>query len=95
MVGKLVKAQFIHGRLHSSLAPKSKRPRKVRVSSTDPRIIQEIIRLRTEHRTLGKAKLCIILKPFCEANGLKMISEIWIGRIIILKLLQQVKLTLM
>ncbi len=71
-----------HGRLHSSLAPKSKRPRKVRVSSTDPRIIQEIIRLRTEHRTLGKAKLCIMLKPFCETNGLKMISESWIGRII-------------
>ncbi|MGL4758472.1 MAG: DDE-type integrase/transposase/recombinase, partial [Patescibacteria group bacterium] len=71
-----------HGRLHTSLAPKSKRPKRVRVSSTDSRIINEIIRLRTEYRTLGKAKLYHMLMSFCEAKGLIMVSESQIGKLI-------------
>jgi hypothetical protein len=63
-----------HGRLHTSLAPKSRRPKRVRISHIDIRIINEIVRLRHNYPIVGKAKLYHLLIPFCEANGVNMIS---------------------
>jgi hypothetical protein len=71
-----------HGRLGSSLAPKSKRPLRVRTSNIDPRISEEIIRIRCSYPTTGKAKLYHLLIPFCKANGIKMVSKSTIGNIL-------------
>jgi len=66
----------------SSLNPKSKKPKKVRKSQVSLEIINEIKRLRKRYPNIGKAKLYHLLKPFCEAKGLKTPSESTIGRII-------------
>jgi hypothetical protein len=72
-----------HGALLESLRPKSKRPKKIRVSATDPRIVEEIIRIRSEvNPIMGKVKIDKLLIPFCEAKGIKRIGITTIGKII-------------
>lgn len=71
-----------HGALIDILNPLSKRPRKVKVSTIDKRIIDKIIELRHLYPILGKEKLYVMLIPFCEAEGLKMIGKTTIGKII-------------
>ncbi len=72
-----------HGRIHTALAPKSRKPKRFRVSETDPRLIDEITRIRIcENPIIGKAKLYHILEPFCKEKGIKMVSESTIGKII-------------
>ena len=62
------------------LIPKSTRPHHHRTSRIDYRINDEIIRLREQHPSLGKAKLESLLYAFCKANNLAPISESTIGR---------------
>ena len=59
-----------HGMLITGLYPKSRRPKRCRVSTYDPRISEEIIRLRHSYQILGKDKLYQLLIPFCKANGI-------------------------
>jgi len=66
----------------TALNPQSKRPKRVRQSRVSLEIVQEIRRLRKKYPNIGKAKLYHLLKPFCEAKGLKTPSESTIGRII-------------
>ena len=65
-----------------ALNPKSTRPKRVRQSKVPLEIVQEIRRLREQYPNIGKAKLYHLLKPFCEAKGLKTPSESTIGRVI-------------
>jgi len=66
-----------------SLNPGSQAPKKRRVRITDERIIKEIKRLRLEVcPNMGKAKIKKYLDNFCKEQGLALISESKIGRII-------------
>ncbi|BAF69839.1 integrase core domain-containing protein [Nitratiruptor sp. SB155-2] len=65
-----------------ALNPKSRKPKKVRESKVPLEVIKEIKRLREKYPNIGKAKLYHLLKPFCEAKGVKTPSESTIGRII-------------
>lgn len=66
----------------SSLNPKSTAPKQIRKPTTQQSIVDEIKRLREEYPNIGKAKLYILLKPWCEENNLTPPSESTIGRII-------------
>ncbi len=66
----------------TALNPKSRRPKKVRESKVPLEIVSQIRKLRKEYPNIGKTKLYHLLKPFCEAKGLKTPSESTIGRII-------------
>ncbi|BCD62733.1 transposase [Nitratiruptor sp. YY08-26] len=65
-----------------ALNPKSRKPKRVRESNVPLEVIKEIKRLRKVYPNIGKAKLYHLLKPFCEAKGVKTPSESTIGRII-------------
>ncbi|MEW5708714.1 MAG: helix-turn-helix domain-containing protein [Pseudomonadota bacterium] len=64
----------------AALAARSCRPKRVRQPRRDARLIAEIRRLRTLHPNLGKAKLHVLLKPWCEQHGLRLPSVSTIGR---------------
>ncbi|WP_187648704.1 integrase core domain-containing protein [Nitrosophilus labii] len=66
----------------TALNPKSRKPKRVRESKVSLEIVRQIRKLRQEYPNIGKAKLYHLLKPFCEAKGLKTPSESTIGRII-------------
>ena len=65
----------------AALAAQSCAPRKRRVPKTDPRLVSEIRRLRTLHPNLGKAKLHVLLGPWCARHGIALPSVSTIGRI--------------
>jgi hypothetical protein len=62
-------------------AAKSSAPKKRRPPNTDPRLASEIRRLRALHPNLGKAKLHVLLAPWCAQHGIKLPSVSTIGRI--------------
>ena len=66
----------------TSLKPKSTKPKKLRTPTSPKILINEIKRLREKYPNIGKAKLHILLEPFCKENNLKLPSESTIGRII-------------
>ena len=66
----------------TSLKPKSTKPKKTRRPTTPKLIIDEIKRLREIYPNIGKAKLHILLAPFCKENNLPLPSQSTIGRII-------------
>ena len=66
----------------SSLKPKSTKPKHLRTATTPKALINEIKRLREKYPNIGKAKLHIMLKSWCEENDLLLPSESTIGRII-------------
>jgi transposase InsO family protein/transposase len=66
----------------TSLNPKSTKPKTKRKPTTQKAIIDEIKRLREKFPNIGKSKLHVILKPWCEQNNLSLPSESTIGRII-------------
>lgn len=65
-----------------SLEERSKRPRSVRRSQWPDTIITEIKRLRKAHPNLGKEKLFVFLKCFCDQQQWRCPSARTIGRII-------------
>lgn len=65
-----------------NLQPKSTRPKHVRKSSVDPRIVHEIKTLRIHHRNICKEKIYALLDSFCKTYGLNRPSVSTIGRII-------------
>ena len=65
----------------AALAARSSAPRKRRTPNTDPRLVAELRRLRTLHPNLGKAKLHVLLAPWCAREGIKLPSVSTIGRI--------------
>jgi transposase InsO family protein len=71
-----------HGGNPAALAAKSSAPRRRRTPKTDPRLVSEIRRLRTLHPNLGKAKLHVLLAPWCAQHGIALPSVSTIGRII-------------
>ena len=66
----------------TSLCPRSTAPKQRRKPTTNKVIIDEIKHLREEYPNIGKAKLYVFLKPWCEENNLTLPSESTIGRII-------------
>ncbi|MCV6599360.1 MAG: integrase core domain-containing protein [Alphaproteobacteria bacterium] len=66
----------------TSLKPKSTKPKQLRTPTTPKLIVNEIKRLREKYPNIGKAKLYILLAPFCKENNLSLPSESTIGRII-------------
>jgi len=71
------------GFLEVSLDPGSQAPHKRRKRMIDPKIIQEIKRLRLDVcPNLGKDKIKTFLDPFCRKEKLSIISASTIGRII-------------
>ena len=66
----------------NSLNSKSTKPKKKRESSVSKDLIVEIKRLREIYPNIGKAKIYILIKPFCQKNNIKLPSESTIGRII-------------
>lgn len=66
----------------TSLNPKSTKPKNLRKSNVSKLLIDEIRRLRENYPNIGKAKLYVILKPWCEQNNFNLPSESTIGRII-------------
>lgn len=66
----------------AALAARSCRPRRMRQPHHDVRLVAEIRRLRTLYPNLGKAKLHVLLKPWCEQHGIRLPSVATIGRII-------------
>ncbi|CUU82556.1 helix-turn-helix domain-containing protein [Campylobacter hyointestinalis] len=65
-----------------ALNPKSKRPKRYRVSSFDRCIVKEIKRLRTIYPNICKDRLYYLLRPYCMSLGIKLPSVSSIGRII-------------
>ena len=66
----------------AALAAQSCAPKRRRQPKTDARLVAEIRRLRTLYPNLGKEKLHVLLRPWCEAKGLTLPSVSTIGRII-------------
>jgi transposase InsO family protein len=66
----------------AALAAKPCVPKKRRTPNTDPRLVNEIRRLRTQHPNLGKEKLHMLLKPWCTEHGIHLPSVSTLGRII-------------
>ena len=69
------------GRL-KALNEKSKTPRRRRRRTWPPQVLAQIRHLRTDHPNLGKEKLYLFLKRFCEREGLDCAKPRTIGRII-------------
>jgi len=65
-----------------SLNPKPKTPKRKRTPAVSSEIVSKIRELRKHYPNLGKAKLHVMLKPWCEANGFALPSESTIGRVI-------------
>ncbi len=66
----------------NALTPKSTKPKGKRTSTIPTQIVDEIKRLREYYPNIGKAKLHILLQPWCKNNYLPIPSESTIGRII-------------
>ena len=66
----------------SALHDRSRAPRHCRRRKWPRAITREIKRLRMEHPNLGPAKINVLLKPFCEVQGLACPSTRTIARII-------------
>lgn len=78
----------------TGLLPLTTRPHCLRSPQTDPRLVEELKRLREDHYRLGKEKLKPELDFFCQKNRLRFISISTIGRILKRKdYFQQRKLT--
>ena len=69
------------GRMEA-LNPGSKRPKRVRLRDWPHEVQGEIRRLRKEHPNLGKEKIYIFLKRFCEEKSLSCPKSRTIGRMI-------------
>ena len=65
-----------------ALAAHSSAPRRRRQSIWPPALLPEIRRLRTTYPNLGKAKLHVLLHPWCQEHGLALPSVSTIGRLI-------------
>jgi transposase InsO family protein len=76
------KATFKKNKNISSLNPKSTAPKHIRKPTTPKAIVNEIKRLREKYPNLGKAKLHVMLKPWCQENNHTLPSESTIGRVI-------------
>ena len=63
-------------------AAHSSAPRRRRQSMWPPARLPEIRRLRTTYPNLGKAKLHVLLHPWCQEHGLALPSVSTIGRLI-------------
>ncbi len=59
----------------SSLTLKSTVPKQIREPTTTKAIIQKIKQLRQKYPNIGKAKLYVMLKPWCKENSLTLPSE--------------------
>jgi len=66
----------------AALVPVSTSPKHIRQPVTQTRIIEEIKRLRENRPKLSKHKMKPALDRFCQKNGLMVISEATIGRVI-------------
>ena len=66
----------------TALSPKSCAPKRRRKPVRDPRLVAEIRSLRRIHPNLGKDKLHVLLKPWCERQGIALPSASTLGRII-------------
>lgn len=66
----------------SSLEERTKRPKSVRRSQWPDAIISEIKRLRKTHPNLGKEKVWLFLKTFCNEHKMRCPSARTIGRMI-------------
>ncbi|MFZ5365873.1 MAG: integrase core domain-containing protein [Patescibacteria group bacterium] len=75
------KLHFSQGQL-SSLVPLSTKPRRVRASQVDIRIVNFISTLRENHPRLGKEKIKPLVDDYCLKRNLPSISESTVGRII-------------
>lgn len=64
------------------LIPSSTKPKHNRKSDVNPDIIEEIRKQREAHYRLGKEKLKSPIDKFCRFEGLPLISESTIGRIV-------------
>ena len=69
-----------NGKLEA-LNPIKKTPKKKRKRIWDYRILEEIRRLRKEHKNLGKEKLHPLLADFCDSEGLTCPGVSTIGRL--------------
>lgn len=65
-----------------ALNEKSKRPKTVRYREWPQKLTDEIRHLRQEHPNLGKDKIHVLLKPFCENYRLRYPSVSTIGNLI-------------
>ena len=65
-----------------ALQPKKPIPKKKRRSHWPKEIIEQIRYLRKKYPNLGKARIHVLLKPWCEERGLVCPSVSTIGRII-------------
>ena len=66
----------------TSLKPKSTAPKQKRKPTTPKIIIEQIKLFREQYPNIGKAKLYVLLEPWCKENNLDLPSESTIGRII-------------
>lgn len=66
----------------AALTPKSSAPHRRRKRRWPAAVMNELRRLRQAHPNLGKAKLAVLLKPFCLTQGLQTPSESTLGRLI-------------
>ena len=66
----------------SSLAPKSKHPKRFRKSKIDRKIREFILDYRLAHPGVGKVAIHYGLKKYCLKEGIKPVSESTVGRII-------------
>ncbi len=65
-----------------ALAARSRAPHRRRQARWPPALSQEIRRLRTTYPNLGKAKLHVLLQPWCTQQGRPLPSVSTIGRLI-------------
>lgn len=65
-----------------SLNPTSRAPKTTRRRTWDPRILEEIRRLRNKHPNLGPMKVFPLLRTFCTTKGLACPKPITIERLI-------------
>ena len=79
----LWKQQFVRGgRKPEALNEQKRIPKTKRKRLWPPLLIEEIKRLRSVHPNLGKDKLHILIRPFCEKNRLSLPSVSTMGRLI-------------
>jgi transposase InsO family protein len=70
------------GGLAVSLKAFCRKPKNLRKRNYPDILVNEIRRLRSLHNNIGKEKLHVLLKSFCETKGIKLPSAKTIGRII-------------
>lgn len=79
---KLIKTSIPGKRSITNLVPKSTRPHHFRKSEVGLWYTQQILSLREQYPSIGKAKLKTLLDEVCQKEKHKTISESTIGRII-------------